>query len=282
MPTIGMRLLPLSSVLFSLLLFSVLFLSPSLCLAQTPDTPPADLVEMLLASWGQWSVVTGLGILVAIQIWRKVKPDVWDELPSLVKRLLPPTISALTTAAVGLAAGASWAEFGKVLLVQWVSLAWAADVLSALTKAGTDALKLGKAGTVLLLSSLLLSSVVSCSRPPQSAADVERVTVVAYTITHEALVGADQLTGEWIDSVENPSDADIALADDIVTALKTARNLLDEAREKLLDGQKVLDDLRAVAGQLSLTVELLERANIPVPRAVLDAVELAQELLGER
>jgi hypothetical protein len=127
-------------------------LVPSLALAQTAETPPAELVQMLFASWGAWSVVVGLGLLIAIQVWRKLKPKVWDSMHPIARRVLPPTVSALTTAAVGLASGATWAEFGQVFVVQWVTLAWAADIISPLDVSKvTAAIKGTTVGILVLL-----------------------------------------------------------------------------------------------------------------------------------
>jgi hypothetical protein len=116
---------------------AALLLWPAVALAQNADTPPAELVSALFASWGQWSVSAGLVALIAVQVWRKVRPGVWESLPALAKRLLPPTVSALTTGAVGLAAGGSWAEAVQVFVAQWIALAWAADVLTGLVGKGT-------------------------------------------------------------------------------------------------------------------------------------------------
>lgn len=120
---IGIRLLPLFAALFVLL-------APAVALAQTADTQPAELVALLFASWGKWSVCAGLGVLVLVHVWRQLKPEVWGALHPVARRLIPPAVSALTTAAIGLASGATWAEAGQVFAVQWVALAWAADVVS--------------------------------------------------------------------------------------------------------------------------------------------------------
>jgi hypothetical protein len=81
-------------------------------------------------------VVAGLGILVAVQVWRvRVQPHVWDSLHPLLRRALPPAISAITAAAGALASGGTWAEFGQVLVVQWVTLEWAAGLAGAAKRA---------------------------------------------------------------------------------------------------------------------------------------------------
>jgi hypothetical protein len=94
----------------------------AVALASDGTTPPDELVSLIFASWGQWSIVGGVAMLLAIQAWRRAKPHVWGSLHPAVKRLLPPTVSALTTAAVGLTAGGTWAEFAQVFLGQLLAL----------------------------------------------------------------------------------------------------------------------------------------------------------------
>lgn len=101
---------------------AAIMLYPSMALAADGTTQPDELVQLIFSSWGQWSVVGGLAMLLAIQVWRHYKPEVWDQLHPAVRRLLPPAVSALTTAAVGLTVGGTWEEFALVFCGQLFAL----------------------------------------------------------------------------------------------------------------------------------------------------------------
>ena len=118
-------------------------------------------------------------------------------------------------------------------------------------------------------------------QPPHSAADVERATVVGYSLAVEVVEATDDAAVSWIESLDEPTDGELEAADRIADTLVKARELLVEARDRLLEGQDILDQLRDAVVTLSDGVTLLVDAGVPLPSRVLSSLQTASELLGE-
>jgi hypothetical protein len=78
----------------------------------------------------------------------------------------------------------------------------------------------------LLLALLVAPVVVGCQRPPQDAEDALDVASAVYGLTCEALGAADAGAAAWLDSIEAPTDVDLARGEQIAEALDAAERLI--------------------------------------------------------
>jgi hypothetical protein len=256
--------------------------APAIALGQTPDSEPGELVEALFSAWGNWTVFTGIAIALGVHAWRLFKPQIWEQIPSKLRRVIPPTVAALTTVAASLVAGASWADAGKTFVSAWAGVLLTQDIVIALFGNGTGNIGSTTKKTISIgLVCLALPLALLGCQPPHSAADVERATVVGYAFAVEAIEASDNVAANWIESLDEPTEAELSAAERIADVLVEARRLLVVVRERLLEGEEVLDELRSVITKLSDSVRLLEASGVKIPDKIQSALNAAEELLGD-
>lgn len=104
--------------------------APSVAMAQEGD--PGAIVNDVFGSWGVWPVFAANCVALAIYFWRLVKPHVWNSVHPKLRRLIPPTVSALTTVIPLALSGADWPEIGQAFVAAWASVLMTQDVILGL------------------------------------------------------------------------------------------------------------------------------------------------------
>jgi hypothetical protein len=171
------------------------------------------------------------------------------------------------------------------------ALLWAKGRLPMAQKAGTT-VEDGKIKApripglpVLCLALMLPLALLGCSPrdgvPPASAADVGQVVrqdvAIAYAALCVVLELADSLETAYLDSLANPTAAQLDQAQAVVDRLKAARAILVELRQGFLDGH---GKLRAALAELRKAVTLAQLAGVNVPDKVWSAMNGADAVLG--
>jgi hypothetical protein len=132
------------------------------------------------------------------------------------------------------------------------------------------------AALVLLLAASLIGG---CHPRPANVPHALDSAAVAYSGAVVALELADQATTAWIDSLEDPTDAQLDDAERVVEALILTRASLAVVRQGLIDGRDVLDSLTAAARSLRALCDDLDRLGVPVPPRAAEALDGALEVL---
>jgi hypothetical protein len=102
-----------------------LLLWPAVALAQSPD------ISDLVTSWGNWPLFVGVAVSLAIEFWKRIKPQVFDRFSPIAKRLVPLLVAGLGSGSAALVLGASWSAAGFAVLAAWGTALATGDTLRA-------------------------------------------------------------------------------------------------------------------------------------------------------
>ena len=83
----------------------------------------------LVAAWGNWTVFVGVLVSLLIEGWRRIKPEVFDSLGPLWRRLVPFLVAGLAPASMALVAGVDWSGAAEALWAGWTTSLAAGDLL---------------------------------------------------------------------------------------------------------------------------------------------------------
>jgi hypothetical protein len=109
-----------------------------------------------------------------------------------------------------------------------------------------------------LLVALLLVSLTGCrGQAPQTADDALDAARTVYALGCVALEVADAGASAWLQSIDAPTETDIARGEQLVAALHVAHDALVRARAALVAGQDGLDDVREALAVLRGAASLL-------------------------
>lgn len=269
----------------------LVLLAPSVALAQT--TPQ---LTDLVAAWGNWPLFVGVLVSLAIEAWRQAKPQLFDRLSPIARRLVPLLVAGLGAGSLALIGGADWTMAGLAMLSAWGMALATGDTLRVLldyvfpAKPPSDP----SAPAVVTESDLPPSPkppilpaaivlAVACSftipachpqsGPRDTAALVQQSAAVAYGLSVEALVTTDTVLEAYLRGLDDPTQADLDRVQPAVHGLVKAREALLKAREALVAGESAIEDMRAALPYLSAAVAGLESAGIDVPESVTSTLE---------
>jgi len=113
-----------------------------------------DTINMLFTSWGKWWIFAGVCVSLAIQIWRIVKPHVWEDVSPLTRRIIPIVVAGLGAGAAAAIAGCEPWEIARAVLMSWGAALVSGDLLQMISKRKDAAKK---------ISVLTLFLVIGCS-----------------------------------------------------------------------------------------------------------------------
>jgi hypothetical protein len=122
----------------------------------------------------------------------------------------------------------------------------------------------------LWLLALLIVPIVACAPRAEGAHNAVTTATVAYSLACDALLVADTATVAWLDSLDHPTDRDLAAGRRAVSALEAAHDALETAHDALEAGR---DALPAVREALALLRSVAAATGIPAGDA-LDAVDV--------
>lgn len=129
-----------------------------------------------------------------------------------------------------------------------------------------------------LLLALLLVAVTGCrGQAPRDATDALDVARTAYTMGVVALEVADAGAVAWLQSIDAPTESDVARGEQLVAALEVAHDALVRARAALVAGQDGLDDTREALTLLRGAASLL---GAQAPPGLGVALTEAEQLIG--
>ena len=125
-----------------------------------------------------------------------------------------------------------------------------------------------------LLLALLLVSVAGCrGQAPRDATAALDAARTVYALGVVALEAADAGAVAWLQSIDAPTETDIARGEQLVAALQVAHDALVRARAALVAGQDALDDVREALTLLRGATSLLGEQAPPGLTTALDAAE---------
>jgi len=129
-----------------------------------------------------------------------------------------------------------------------------------------------------LLLALLLVSLAGCrGQAPRTADDALDVARTAYTMGVVALEVADAGAVAWLQSIDAPTETDIARGEQLVAALQVAHDALVRARAALVAGQDAIADVREALTLLRGAASLL---GAQAPPGLTTALDAAERLIG--
>jgi hypothetical protein len=129
-----------------------------------------------------------------------------------------------------------------------------------------------------LLVALLLVSLTGCrGQAPRDATDALDVARTAYGLGCVALEVADSGASAWLQSLDAPTETDIARGEQLVAALQVAHDALVRARAALVAGQDGLADVREALVLLRGAASLL---GAQAPPGLGVALTEAERLIG--
>ena len=129
-----------------------------------------------------------------------------------------------------------------------------------------------------LLLALLLVSLTGCrGQAPRDATAALDAARTGYALGVVALEVADAGAAAWLQSLDAPTETDIARGEQLVAALQVAHDALVRARAALVAGQDGLDDVREALVLLRGAASLL---GAQAPPGLATALDAAERLIG--
>jgi|SRR6478736_2936291 len=178
-----------------------------------------------------------------------------------------------------IAAGKLWSQ-GKLPLAQKAGAVVVEDGKIKPTKA--RAMPLGPMAMLTLCAMLALTPLACIPHgQPTTAADaaaqVPRDVAIAYAALCTALELADTIEVQHLDSLKNPTQAQLDQAEAVIAKLKMVRAALAQVRDDFQTGR---EKLRSALGDLSSAVNLAQLAGLNIPDAVWKGIDAAKAVLS--
>ena len=129
-----------------------------------------------------------------------------------------------------------------------------------------------------LLLALLLVSLTGCrGQAPRDATAALDAARTVYALGVVALEAADAGAVAWLQSIDAPTETDIARGEQLVAALQVAHDALVRARAALVAGQDAIADVREALTLLRGAASLL---GAQAPPGLTTALDAAERLIG--
>lgn len=136
----------------------------------------------------------------------------------------------------------------------------------------------------LILAIGLLVSTPACGliNPQDPSGVVQNSVALAFDSAVVALQVFDAKEAAYLDSLQNPSVADVTRATEQVARLQRARDSLQLVRGYLSGETKVdmISSLKSAVGELLMVGEELKADGVDIPQNVLDGLNTAAKVVG--
>ena len=128
-----------------------------------------------------------------------------------------------------------------------------------------------------LLLMVTLVAITGCRNTPRTADDVVSVTTAAYNLGCVALEVATAASATWFDSIDAPTDTDVARGKQIVATLAAVQATLTRAHTAIMEGREALVEVRQALGLLRVVTSLF---GAQAPPGLETALAEAEHLVG--